>query len=140
MTRSIDKLLNEEFSSREGWRVSMALMTARLTPVKTLEGFDFTFQPSLDRNRIMALAELEFIDRAEVVHLLGPPGTGKSHLAVALGVAAVRAAKSAYRATLAELIDALLKAEREGRLMEKLRFYTRSDSTRQRNRLVVTKE
>lgn len=122
---ALDELLNEEFSSREGRRVSMALMTARLAPIKTLESFDFTFQPSLDRNRIMTLAELEFIDRAEVVHLLGPPGTGKSHLAVALGVAAVRAAKSVYRATLAELIDALLKAEREGRLMEKLRFYAR---------------
>ena len=122
---ALDELLNEKFSSPEGRRVSMALMTARLAPVKTLESFDFTFQPSLDRNRIMALAELEFIDRAEVVHLLGPPGTGKSHLAVALGVAAVRAAKSVYRATLAELIDALLKAEREGRLLEKLRFYVR---------------
>ena len=122
---ALDELLNEEFSSREGRRVSMALMTARLAPIKTLESFDFTFQPSLDRNRIMALAELEFMDRAEVVHLLGPPGTGKSHLAVALGVAAVRVAKSVYRATLAELIDALLKAEREGRLLEKLRFYAR---------------
>ena len=122
---ALDELLNEEFISREGRRVSMALMTARLAPIKTLESFDFTFQPSLDRNRIMALAELEFITRCEVVHLLGPPGTGKSHLAVALGVTAVRAGKSVYRATLAELIDALIKAEREGRLAEKIRFYAR---------------
>ncbi len=122
---ALDELLNEEFTSREGRRVSMALMTARLAPIKTLESFDFTFQPSLDRNRIMALAELEFINRCEVVHLLGPPGTGKSHLAVALGVTAVRAGKSVYRATLAELIDALIKAEREGRLTEKIRFYAR---------------
>ena len=111
---ALDELLNEEFISRERRRVSMALMTARLAPIKTMESFDFTFQPSLDRNRIMALAELEFITRCEVIHLLGPPGTGKSHLAVALGVTAVRAGKSVYRATLAELIDALIKAEREG--------------------------
>jgi DNA replication protein DnaC len=97
-----------------------------LTPVKTLESFDFSFQPSLDRNRIMALAQLEFINRAEVVHFLGPPGTGKSHLATALGVAAVKAGKSVYRASLAELIDALVKAEREGRLAEKIRFYSRA--------------
>ena len=122
---ALDDLLNEEFTSREGRRVSMALMTARLAPIKTLESFDFTFQPSLDRNRIMALAELEFINRSEVVHLLGPPGTGKSHLALALGVTAVKAGKSVYRATLAELIDALIKAEREGRLTEKIRFYAR---------------
>ena len=122
---ALDELLNEEFISREGRRVSMALMTARLAPIKTMESFDFTFQPSLDRKRIMALAELEFITRCEVLHWLGPPGTGKSHLAVALGVTAVRAGKSVYRATLAELIDALIKAEREGRLAEKIRFYAR---------------
>ncbi|WP_420337013.1 IS21-like element helper ATPase IstB [Roseibium sp.] len=123
---AVDDLLNEEYSSREGRRVGVALTTARLTPVKTLESFDFSFQPSLDRNRIMALAQLEFINRSEVVHFLGPPGTGKSHLATALGVAAVKAGKSVYRATLAELIDALVKAEREGRLAEKIRFYARA--------------
>ena len=101
---AIDELLIEEYASREGRRVAMALHTARLTPVKTLESFDFSFQPSLDRNRVMALAELEFIDRPEVLHLIGPPGVGKSHLAGALGVTAVKAGKSVYRATLAELI------------------------------------
>ncbi|KZL07812.1 IS21-like element helper ATPase IstB [Pseudovibrio sp. Ad26] len=123
---AIDSLLNEEFSTREGRRVTVALATARLTPIKTLESFDFTFQPSLDRERIMALAELEFITRKEVVHFLGPPGTGKSHLATALGVAAVKAGKSVYRIALADLIDALSKAEREGKLTEKLRFYARA--------------
>ena len=86
----------------------------------------FSFQPSLDRERIAALAQLDFIRRAEVVHFLGPPGTGKSHLATALGVAAVKAGKSVYRATLAELIEALVKAKREGRLADKLRFYART--------------
>lgn len=47
---------------------------ARLTPVKTLESFDFTFQPSLDRERVLALAQLDFIDRHEAIHLQGPPG------------------------------------------------------------------
>jgi DNA replication protein DnaC len=91
-----------------------------------LESFDFTFQPSLDRGRIMALAQLDFVARAEVVHFLGPPGTGKSHLATALGVAAVKAGRRVYRATLAELIEALGRAEREGRLIEKIRFLGRS--------------
>jgi DNA replication protein DnaC len=48
---------------------------ARLSVVKTLSGFDFAFQPSLDRNRILALAQLDFIDRREVVHLIGQSGT-----------------------------------------------------------------
>lgn len=123
---ALDELLSEEYATRESRRIDVALRTAKLMPIKTLEGFDFSFQPSLDRERIAALAQLDFIRRAEVVHFLGPPGTGKSHLATALGVAAVRAGKSVYRATLAELIDALAKAEREGRLAEKIRFYTRA--------------
>jgi DNA replication protein DnaC len=123
---AIDALLAEELTIREGRRIGVAMTTARLTPPKTLEGFDFTFQPSLDRDRIMALAELDFIDRAEVVHFLGPPGTGKSHLATALGIAAVKAGKSVYRCTLAELIEALTRAERGGRLIEKIRFYSRA--------------
>ena len=56
-----------------------ALVMARLSTLKTLSGFDFSFQPSLDRGRILALAELKFIDRSEAVHFVGPPGTGKSH-------------------------------------------------------------
>jgi DNA replication protein DnaC len=122
---ALDALLSEEYATRETRRIDVALKTAKLLPIKTLEGFDFSFQPSLDRERIAALAQLDFIRRAEVVHFLGPPGTGKSHLATALGVAAVKAGKQVYRATLAELIEALVKAEREGRLADKIRFYAR---------------
>ncbi len=122
---AIDGLLAEEHATRETRRIGVALKTARLAPPKTLEGFDFSFQPSLDRGRILALAQLDFVARAEVVHFLGPPGTGKSHLATALGVAAVRAGRSVYRATLAEIVEALGRAEREGRLIERIRFYAR---------------
>jgi len=73
---AIDALLAEELDVRENRRIGVALKTARLTPPKTLERFDFSFQPSLDRDRILALAQLDFVDRAEVVHLLGPPGPG----------------------------------------------------------------
>jgi DNA replication protein DnaC len=70
---AIDTLLTEELTLRQNRRVKMALMTARITAVKTLAGFEFAFQPSLDRNRILTLAQLDFIDRHEAVHLLGPP-------------------------------------------------------------------
>jgi DNA replication protein DnaC len=123
---ALDLLLLEELTVRESRRIKAALMMARLTTVKTLASFDFAFQPSLDRNRILALAELKFIDRAEVVHLLGPPGTGKSHLATALAVEAVKAGKSVYFATLAEIIATLAKAEREGQLRERIRFLSRA--------------
>ena len=99
---------------------------ARLATIKTLSGFDFSFQPSLDRNRILALAQLDFIDRHEVVHFIGQSGTGKSHLAAALGVEAVRAGRSVYFSPLADIIDSLSKADREGRLRERIRFLCRS--------------
>ena len=76
---AIDALLAEEFTLRENRRVKTALVMARLSTIKTLAGFDFSFQPSLDKNRMIALAELAFIDRAEVLHLVGPPNTAGSY-------------------------------------------------------------
>jgi len=69
----IDTLLAEELSARETSRIKTALRMGRLATIKTLAGFDFSFQPSLDRERILALAELQFVNRREVVHFLGPP-------------------------------------------------------------------
>lgn len=123
---ALDEILTEELTLRENRRVKTALLVARLTTIKTLAGFDFTFQPSPDRARIMALAELTFIDRAEVVHLLGPPGTGKSHLATALAVEAVKAGRSVVFSTLADLIASLAKAERDGALRERIRYLSRA--------------
>lgn len=122
---AIDMLLSEELTLRENSRIKTALRMGRLGTIKTLAGFDFSFQPSLDRDRILTLAQLSFIERCEAVHFLGPPGTGKSHLATALGVEAVKAGKSVYFTTLAELISTLSRAEREGRLQDKIRFFCR---------------
>ena len=119
---AIDTLLAEELTVREGRRIRAALQMARLATIKTLTGFDFSFQPSLDRNRIMALASLDFVDKHEVVHFIGQSGTGKSHLAVALGVEAIRAGRSVYFCPLADIIDSLAKADREGRLRERCQW------------------
>jgi DNA replication protein DnaC len=123
---AIEMLLAEELTIRETRRIKAALQMARLSVVKTLAGFDFAFQPSLDRNRILALAQLDFIDRREVVHLIGQSGTGKSHLAVALGVEAVRAGRSVYFSPLADIIDSLARADRGGRLRERIRYLCRA--------------
>lgn len=123
---ALDQLLLEEQTLRDNRRMKTAPRMARLSAIKTLAGFDFTFQPSLDRNRILALAELKFIDRAEVVHLLGPPGTGKSHLATALAVEAVKAGKSVAFATLADIVTSLANAVREGTLSERISFLARA--------------
>jgi DNA replication protein DnaC len=122
---AIEHLLDEELTLREGRRVKAALKMGRLLNIKTLASFDFSFQPSLDRNRILALAQLDFIDRSEAIHLLGQPGCGKTHLALALAVEAVKAGRSVYFTTLADLIGSLAKAEREGTLRERIRFLCR---------------
>lgn len=123
---AIDTLLAEELTIREGRRIKAALQMARLATIKTLSGFDFAFQPSLDRNRIAALAGLDFIDRREAVHFIGQSGTGKTHLASALGVEAIRAGRTVYFSSLADIIDSLAKADREGRLRERIRFLCRA--------------
>jgi DNA replication protein DnaC len=81
---AIDILLSEELTLRENSRIKTALRMGRLATVKTIAGFDFSFQPSLDRDRILTLAQLGFVARHEVVHFLGPPGTGKSHVSTAV--------------------------------------------------------
>jgi DNA replication protein DnaC len=122
---ALDQLLIEERTVRENRRIKTALTLARLTAIKTLAGFDFTFQPSLDRQRILALAELSFVERAEVVHLLGPPGTGKTHLASALALEAVKAGRSVYFSTLADLVASLAQAEQDGLLRARIRYLRR---------------
>lgn len=122
---AIDILLTEELTLRENRRVKMALQMAKLSAIKTLAGFDFSFQPSLDKSRVMALAQLEFLNRAESVHLIGPPGTGKTHLSLALGVEAVKAGRSVYFGSLADIIASLARAERDGALREKIRYFCR---------------
>ncbi|WP_257806650.1 IS21-like element ISBcen28 family helper ATPase IstB [Burkholderia glumae] len=126
MLEVLETLLGEEFTTRETRRIRMALQTARLGTIKTLAGYDFSFQPSLDRDRIMTLAQLEFIERRQTVHFLGPPGAGKSHLSIALGVEAVRAGKSVYFGSLAEIVNSMAKAEREGNLAQRVRFLARN--------------
>jgi len=122
---AIDALLTEELTMRENRRIKMAVQMAKLSAIKTLAGFDFAFQPSLDKNRVLALAGLQFINRAEAVHLIGPPGTGKTHLSLALGVEAVKAGRSVYFSSLANIVASLAKAERDGALRERIRYYCR---------------
>ena len=116
----IEGLLAEEFSIRESRRVKTALVMARLSTIKDARRLRLHL-PAVARPQ-----PLDFVDRHEVVHLLGPPGTGKSHLAIALGVEAVKAGRSVYFVTLADLVAALAQAERESRLRDKIRFFCRA--------------
>ena len=96
--------------------VERGLRLARFPYVKTLEQFDFSFQPAIDRKLIRELAGLAFVERAENLILLGPPGTGKTMLAVALGIKAIEAGHRVLFLTLETLITRLRRAQAENRL------------------------
>ena len=91
--------------------------------VKTLADFDFSFQPSIARGVVEDLAALRFVECAENVLLVGSPGVGKTHIAVALGVEAVRARKPACFIGCRELVDDLKRADEKGQPGRRLRFY-----------------
>jgi len=100
------------------------LKQARLPWIKTLDQFDFEYQPSIDRKQVRELAGLSFVERAQNVVLLGPPGVGKTHIAVALGIKAVEAGYSVLFLTLEALMGRLVRARHENRLERSLQQLT----------------
>ena len=108
--------LQTEWQGRFQRNVESRLKLARFPWIKTLEQFEFDFQPSLDRKLVRELAGMSFVERAHNVILLGPPGVGKTHLAIALGVKAVEAGYSVLFLTLEQLMTRLMKAFNENRL------------------------
>jgi DNA replication protein DnaC len=108
--------LHTEWQGRDRRGIESRLRLARFPWLKTLDQFDFDFQPSLDRRQVRELAGLSFVERSHNVVILGPPGVGKTHLAVALGVAAVEAGYSVQFTTLEMLMTRLVKAKHENRL------------------------
>lgn len=116
--------LRVEWQGRFQRGIEARLRLSRFPWIKTLEQFDFDFQPSLDRRQVRELAGLSFIERADNVVILGPPGVGKTHLAVGLGVKAVEAGYSVVFHTLETLMTRLTRAQRENRLEPVLKQLT----------------
>lgn len=110
-----------EWRGRHLKGIEWRLRQAHLPWVKSLEQFDFSFQPSIDRKVIRELAGLSFVDRAENVVLLGPPGVGKTHLAIALGVKAVEAGHKVLFSTVDNLLSRLIRGKKEDRLARQLK-------------------
>ena len=95
---AIESLLGAQISLRNNRRLLAAMRSSRLPAVKTLREFDFAFQPSIKREQIDNLHTLGFVERKENVVLLGPPGVGKTHLAISLAVAAAQSGRRVYYA------------------------------------------
>jgi DNA replication protein DnaC len=120
---SLDFLLEEERKAKESRLVDTRMKFAGFPQRKTLEDFDFDFQPSIEKTLVNDLAGLRFLHNAENVVFLGPPGVGKSHLAIALGMEAIRKGFPVHFVNAGTLMERLVQAEREGKLEYKIRGY-----------------
>jgi DNA replication protein DnaC len=120
----LDQVLTEEVASKTAKHVTMRTQLARFPFVKSLESFDFTYQPSIDKKQIQTLSACHFVEHGENLVILGPPGVGKTHLAVGLGLKAIEHGYRVLFTTAAVLITALTRALAEGRLDDKLKVYT----------------
>ena len=119
----LDSLLRQEVDAKQRTRVTMGLKIAHFPSIKMLEDFDFKFQPSIDQRLVRELATGRFLAQAENVLLLGAPGVGKTHLAIALGRAVVEAGHSVLFTSATALLAALGKAETVGQLADRFLFY-----------------
>ncbi len=123
-SEAIEKLLGAQITLRNNRRLQAAMRSSRLPAVKTLDEFDFTFQPSLRREQIDSLHELDFVRRKENVVFLGPPGVGKTHLAISLAIRAAERGRRVYYGSLRDLVESLEEAERKGQLRRRLGILT----------------
>jgi len=120
----LEQILSEEVAAKTQKNVAMRTAMARFPFVKPLETFDFGYQPSIDKKQVLQLASCHYIEHGDNVLVLGPPGVGKSHLAVALGLKAIENGYRVLFTTAAALIASLTKSHNEGKLDERLKFYT----------------
>ena len=120
----LEQVLGEEVAAKTSKNIAMRTAMARFPFVKPLDSFDFGYQPSLDKKQLLQLANCHFIEHGDNILVLGPPGVGKTHISVALGLKAIEHGYRVLFTTAAQLITTLTKAHGEGRLDEKLKLYT----------------
>ena len=110
----LDTVLGEEVQAKTAKHITMRTNLARFPFIKGLDAFDFAYQPSFDKKQITRLSNCHFIEHGENLIILGPPGVGKTHLAVALGLKAIEAGYRVLFTTAAHMIAVLSKAVHEG--------------------------
>lgn len=116
-------LLELEIIEKQERMMKTLLKFARFPSRKTMDDFDFTAQPDIDERRIRELMNLSFLDDNENLIFLGPPGIGKTHLAIAIGIEAVSKGLKTYFVSLNDMVSQLRKAEQEEKLEKKIRSF-----------------
>ena len=121
----LDRLLATEIDARSARDIAMKTKLAHFPATKTLEDFDFAFQPSINERQIRELATLRFVAQGENLLLLGLPGVGKTHLAIALGMLAISQGIGVYFLTVADRLALLERDAKEDRLAHRLQALAR---------------
>jgi DNA replication protein DnaC len=103
----LDHLLEEEVAAKEKRRVQTAMKTAGLPCASTIDQYDFSFHPNLNKKQVMALFDLNFVKKKQNVVFLGPPGVGKTHLAISLAIKACHHGFKVYFTTMDKLMTKL---------------------------------
>ncbi|HUX43601.1 MAG TPA: IS21-like element helper ATPase IstB [Terracidiphilus sp.] len=116
----LEQALEAESAAKHSRNVRLKTQWAHFPYNKGLDQFDFDFQPSVDERKLRELASLAFLERKENVLLLGPPGVGKTHLAIALGTEAIVAANTVYFVTIQDLVAQFQRAREENKLKERM--------------------
>lgn len=123
----LDKLLAEELLAKHDRFIQTRTRLAHLPFRKTLDQFDFAFQPSVDERRIRDLSTLRFVEHQENLIFLGPPGVGKTHLAVALGLEAIKRRHTVYFITAHDLVQTLQSAHLTNTIKQKIKMFIKPD-------------
>ncbi len=116
----LEQTLEAESQAKHTRNVRLKTQWAHFPYNKGLDQFDFAFQPSVDERKLRELASLAFLERKENVLLLGPPGVGKTHLAIALGTEAIVTGSSVYFVTIQDLVSQFQRARDENKLKERM--------------------
>ena len=125
LREAVGFLCQREVARKEERRIEMAGKIAHFPTLRDLDSFDFSAQPSLDPGQIRDLAACRWVAHGDALLLLGPPGVGKTHLAIALGRQAIAEGYSVLFVAAPALVGALAKAHAEGRLEERLAFFAK---------------
>jgi DNA replication protein len=118
-------LLEEELKRKTEGSIKAKIGKAKFPFLKTIEEFDFSFQPNLKDKEVIRLSSLDFVEQKDNVIFLGPPGVGKTHLATGLGIKACMAKYRVVFTSTQRLIEELMLSQRDGSLMERLMAYSR---------------